>query len=167
MTFTMSRKQFLTGAAAATALAARPARAANHYVMKFGIDLPPDHPTTKGVVAAGEAIKSKSDGAVEVQVFPNNQLGDDTHMLVQSALRRDADDGDRRQHPCHPGADRRDRQYRLRLQGRPRRPGPRWTARSATWSAPDIAKAGLHAMHQHLGRGLPPDHLQHQADQHA
>jgi tripartite ATP-independent transporter DctP family solute receptor len=32
-------------------------------------------------VAAAEEIKAKSNGAVQVQIFPSNQLGDDTHML--------------------------------------------------------------------------------------
>lgn len=84
MSITMSRKQFLFGAAAATsavALRARPVRAAPRFVIRFGIDLPLDHPTTKCVVAAAGEIKTKTAGAVELRVFPNNQLGNDTHML--------------------------------------------------------------------------------------
>ncbi len=80
----MSRKQFLAGSAAvagAGALMSRSARAAKQYVLKFGIDLPPDHPMTTHAVAAADEIKAKSNGAVQVQVFPSNQLGDDTHML--------------------------------------------------------------------------------------
>ena len=82
----ITRKQFLAGVAAvgAAGLVPRaPARAAGRrYVMKFGIDLPADHPTTQHVSAAAEQIKSASKGEVEVQVFPSNQLGDDTHMLA-------------------------------------------------------------------------------------
>ncbi|HEY5300531.1 MAG TPA: TRAP transporter substrate-binding protein DctP, partial [Acetobacteraceae bacterium] len=82
----ITRKQFLTGAAAAGAaglVVRSPARGAGRrYVMKFGIDLPADHPTTQHVSAAAEQIKSASKGNVEVQVFPSNQLGDDTHMLA-------------------------------------------------------------------------------------
>ena len=79
----LTRKQFLTSAAAgAVALATRPARAARRSVIKFGIDLPADHPTTQHVQAAAAKIKSATNGQVTVQVFPNNQLGDDTHMLA-------------------------------------------------------------------------------------
>jgi TRAP-type transport system periplasmic protein len=88
MPLLMNRKQFLLGAAAAGAAAtgaaavgARAAHAAKHAIIKFGIDLPPDHPTTRSVIAAGDEIKAKTGGAVELQVFPANQLGDDTHML--------------------------------------------------------------------------------------
>ncbi len=79
----MTRKQFLTSAAAAGAagLLSRPVRAAPKFVIKFGIDLVADHPTTKHVVAAGDQIKAATNGEVVVQVFPSNQLGDDTHML--------------------------------------------------------------------------------------
>lgn len=86
MTPAMTRKQFLAGIAAATGVAglmSPPARAAaRRYVIKFGIDLPADHPTTQHVTAAADQIKTASKGNVEVQVFPSNQLGDDTHMLA-------------------------------------------------------------------------------------
>ncbi len=82
MAIAMTRKQFLAGAAAgAGGLISRPVRAARRYVIKFGIDLPADHPTTQHVTAAGDQIKAATKGGVEVQVFPSNQLGDDTHML--------------------------------------------------------------------------------------
>jgi tripartite ATP-independent transporter DctP family solute receptor len=78
----LSRKQFLTGAAAASAsLGYRPARAASHYVIRLGLDLATDHPTTVHAIAAAAKIKEASKGAVELMVFPNSQLGDDTHML--------------------------------------------------------------------------------------
>jgi len=80
----ISRKTFLAGAAAAVgaaSLAVRPARAARKYVMKFGIDLAADHPTSVHVAAAAAAVKAATDGAVQIGVFPNSELGDDTHML--------------------------------------------------------------------------------------
>lgn len=84
MTVALTRKQFLTSAVAAGAagLAGTTSRAARHYTIKFGIDLPADHPTTQHVTAAGEKIKAATNGDVTLQVFPNNQLGDDTHMLA-------------------------------------------------------------------------------------
>jgi tripartite ATP-independent transporter DctP family solute receptor len=50
-------------------------------VIKFGLDLTGDHPTTVNATAAAKKIKDATNGEVEVQMFPNSQLGDDTHML--------------------------------------------------------------------------------------
>ncbi len=78
----MTRKRFLVGAAAAAgALATRPVRAARTTVIRLGLDLPTDHPTTVNAIEAGRKIKDATKGAVDLQVFPNSQLGDDTHML--------------------------------------------------------------------------------------
>jgi TRAP-type transport system periplasmic protein len=85
MSMKLSRKQFLLGAAAGSgvAISSAPAvLAARRSVIRFGIDLAQDHPSTKAAIAAGEEISKKSNGAIELQVFPNNQLGDDTHMLA-------------------------------------------------------------------------------------
>src|SRR6202034_1343775 len=65
----------------AGALATRSARAARATVIRFGVDLPTDHPTTVNAIEAGRKIKDATNGEVDVQVFPNSQLGDDTHML--------------------------------------------------------------------------------------
>ena len=78
----ISRKQFLAGAAGAvTSFAILPARAARKTIIKFGLDLTTDHPTTVAANAAAKKIVAVSKGDVEVQIFPNSQLGDDTHML--------------------------------------------------------------------------------------
>jgi len=78
----LTRKKFLTGAAAlsAAAIVTKPARAGT-YVIKFGIDLAPDHPSTLHAIAAGKEIEAATNGAVVVRVFPSSQLGNDTHML--------------------------------------------------------------------------------------
>jgi tripartite ATP-independent transporter DctP family solute receptor len=79
----MTRKQFLVGAAAAAGIAAtRPARAARKYVIRFGLDLATDHPTTVNVTEAAAKIKDATKGQVEINIFPNSQLGDDNHMLA-------------------------------------------------------------------------------------
>ena len=80
----ITRQHFLRGAAGALALPLfniLPARAARKTVIKFGLDLTTDHPTTVNATAAGQKIKDATNGEVEVQVFANSQLGDDTHML--------------------------------------------------------------------------------------
>lgn len=83
----LTRKQFLaTAVAGAVSLAAPRVRAAKTYVAKFGVDLPPDHPTPVHVEAAAAEIKAQTNGAVTIQVFPNNQLGDDEHMLSNLRL---------------------------------------------------------------------------------
>lgn len=85
MSLTLSRKQFLRGAAAGSAavmLRAPAVRAARTTVIHFGIDLAQDHPSVKAISAAGEEIKKKSNGDIQLLLFPNNQLGDDTHMLA-------------------------------------------------------------------------------------
>ena len=80
----ITRQHFLRGAAAAAALplfTILPARAARRTIVKFGLDLTSDHPTTVNATAAAKKIKDSTNGDVEVQIFANSQLGDDTHML--------------------------------------------------------------------------------------
>ena len=85
MSVGLSRKQFLIGAGAAAgvfsiggrALAARP------YMIKFGVDVPLDHPTAQHAMEAGKRIATETKGRVKLQVFPANELGDDTHMLSE------------------------------------------------------------------------------------
>jgi tripartite ATP-independent transporter DctP family solute receptor len=78
----ITRKQFLAGSVAAlTTAAIHPARAARRTVVKCGLDLPSDHPTSVNLTAAAKKIHDTTNGDVEVQIFPNSQLGDDTHML--------------------------------------------------------------------------------------
>ncbi len=83
MAKSISRKTFLAGAMAtmAATMIIRPARAARKTVIKFGLDLAPDHPTTLHVIAAGQQIKAATNGEVEVQAFPSSELGNDTHMI--------------------------------------------------------------------------------------
>ena len=85
MTRPISRKQFLVGAGAAAGALAAPAiaTAAKSYTIKFGIDLPPSHPTTKHAMAAAKMIHTSTKGAVRMQVFPSSELGNDTHMLSE------------------------------------------------------------------------------------
>ena len=79
----ITRKQFLLGAAGAAtaAFAIHPARAARKTVIRLGLDLTTDHPTTVNLNAAGKTLTQATNGEVELQVFPNSQLGDDNHML--------------------------------------------------------------------------------------
>lgn len=76
----------LMGAAAGLSLLAMPAvqtKAAKKYIYKYGNNLPLSHPLNIRSHEAAERIKQKSNGELEIRIFPNNQLGGDTDMLSQ------------------------------------------------------------------------------------
>jgi tripartite ATP-independent transporter DctP family solute receptor len=85
-----ARRQFLTQASALTAgtLASSMVGSAAfaqgaEFKMKFASNLPAIHPLNVRMKEAAEAILKESGGRVDIQVFPNNQLGSDTDMLSQ------------------------------------------------------------------------------------
>ncbi|MGH7068006.1 MAG: TRAP transporter substrate-binding protein [Acetobacteraceae bacterium] len=81
----ITRKQFLLGAGAVgSAAVLRPfrARAARPTVIKLGLAMALDHPVTKHLIVAAGQIKKETNGEVVLQVFPNNELGNDTHTLA-------------------------------------------------------------------------------------
>ena len=85
MVHIVSRRQLIVGTVATVALPAvlrRPALAAQ-FTLKLGHDIPVDHPLTNHLVNVAGKIKTATDGQVELQLFPNNQLGNDNHMLSQ------------------------------------------------------------------------------------
>lgn len=53
------------------------------YVLKYGNYQPTDHPNTVNAMRMAQKIADESKGRVELQVFPNSQLGSDTDMLWQ------------------------------------------------------------------------------------
>lgn len=83
---TLDRRQFVGTLAASAALAAgvRPAIGqATVLRLKWANNLPLAHPSTIRAKEAAERIRAESKGRVEIQVFPDNQLGGDTAMLAQ------------------------------------------------------------------------------------
>ncbi|GAC1331554.1 MAG: TRAP transporter substrate-binding protein [Beijerinckiaceae bacterium] len=56
---------------------------AAEYTFKMANNAPETHPLTVRMREAAANILKESDGKVELQVFPNNQLGSDTDMLSQ------------------------------------------------------------------------------------
>ena len=80
----LPRRCLLAGAAALplAAIRTRPAHAAE-FTYKFANNLPATHPLNVRGLEAAERIKQATDGRVEVNVFPNNQLGSDTDVLSQ------------------------------------------------------------------------------------
>jgi TRAP-type transport system periplasmic protein len=69
-------------AAAAPFLNLRYAHAAE-FTYKYAGNVSLDHPLTQGVVKAADMIKQESGGRLEIQIFPNSQLGADMEMLTQ------------------------------------------------------------------------------------
>ncbi len=69
-------------AAAGVAILPRGLRAAE-FTYKYANNVVVDHPMNVRAREAAERIKQQSNGRLEIQIFPNNQLGGDTDMLSQ------------------------------------------------------------------------------------
>ncbi|GJD48593.1 Sialic acid-binding periplasmic protein SiaP [Methylobacterium crusticola] len=80
----LRRRSLLGGAAGALActIITRAASAAE-VVLKFGNNQPANYPLNRRMREAGERIRERTSGRVELQVFPQGQLGTDTDMLSQ------------------------------------------------------------------------------------
>lgn len=79
-------RRTLIGAAAGLPLLAMPAihaQAARRFKYKYGNNLPLSHPLNIRSHEAAERIRQKSNGELDISIFPNNQLGGDTDMLSQ------------------------------------------------------------------------------------
>jgi tripartite ATP-independent transporter DctP family solute receptor len=57
--------------------------AAAEFQYKLGTDAPAGHPVNSRLTEATDAIREATGGRVDIQVFPNNQLGSSTDMLSQ------------------------------------------------------------------------------------
>jgi tripartite ATP-independent transporter DctP family solute receptor len=82
----MKRRDFLkvTAAGAALPLGMRTAYAQKaEFTYKYANNLPVTHPMNIRAKEMAAAIHAETKGRVEIQVFPNNQLGSDTDMLSQ------------------------------------------------------------------------------------
>ena len=79
-----TRRAVLAGTAALPlfAIGRRPARAAE-FSFKLANNSPVTHPQSVRQQEAAARIKQATNGAVEIALFPNNQLGSDTDMLSQ------------------------------------------------------------------------------------
>jgi tripartite ATP-independent transporter DctP family solute receptor len=80
-----SRGTFIASSAAVFASIAfvkSPARAAE-FMWKTGSNQPADHPLSVAMKDMADAIGKESNGRIQLDVFPNSQLGGDTAMLTQ------------------------------------------------------------------------------------
>jgi tripartite ATP-independent transporter DctP family solute receptor len=80
----ISRRTVLAAGAALPlfAIRTRPAHAAE-FTYKFANNVPLTHPMNVRAAEAAKRIKEKTSGKLEIQIFPNNQLGGDTDTLGQ------------------------------------------------------------------------------------
>lgn len=82
----INRRQALLGTAALAAAPAlvlpRTARAAE-FTYKFGTNVPATHPLNVRAMEGCQRILKETNGQVQINVFPNNQLGNDSDMLSQ------------------------------------------------------------------------------------
>ena len=85
MKFRTTRRTLLLAGTAAGAAIAMPwiAKGAAEFQFKYANNSPVAHPLNIRAVEAMERIKKETNGRVEIQIFPNNQLGSDTDMLSQ------------------------------------------------------------------------------------
>lgn len=83
---TMTRRSFLaTAGTSALGLSLAPgfADAAETFNYKYANNLPVTHPMNVRARQMADAIRAETKGRVNIQIFPNNQLGSDTDMLSQ------------------------------------------------------------------------------------
>lgn len=84
----ITRRHFLktvsvASAAAATGMIAMPAHAAAEFTLKYANNLPATHPMNTRAKEMAAKIATESKGRIDFQVYPNNQLGNDTDTLGQ------------------------------------------------------------------------------------
>jgi tripartite ATP-independent transporter DctP family solute receptor len=83
----ITRRTFLSTAGAGALALALPVRSAfaqkTEFSYKFANNLPVTHPLNVRAKEMVDAIRNDTQGRVEIQIFPNNQLGSDTDMLSQ------------------------------------------------------------------------------------
>src|SRR5579864_5026029 len=83
---TLSRRTILRSAAAAAVVAA-PLRSAlaqkAEFTYKYANNLPVSHPMNLRAKEMADAIRAETKGRVDIQIYPNNQLGSDSDMLSQ------------------------------------------------------------------------------------
>lgn len=91
--FNMKKRLHLIGAAALLAAglsAALPASAQNKIVMKLGHTLAPDNHYELSARAFAKIVKEKTNGQIDIQIFPQSQLGGEVQMT--QALRTGTQD---------------------------------------------------------------------------
>jgi TRAP-type transport system periplasmic protein len=83
----ISRRRIIQGSAAAAAFSVAPLPLAfgqsAEFTYKYAHNVPPTHPMHLRAKAAADAIRAETQGRLDIQVYPSNQLGGDTDMFSQ------------------------------------------------------------------------------------
>ncbi len=82
----INRRTLLAGASASALTLSTGtvfAQKAAEFTFKYGNNLPVSHPMNTRAAEMAAAINAESKGRIDFQVYPNNQLGNDTDMLSQ------------------------------------------------------------------------------------
>src|SRR5436853_6251201 len=83
----VNRRKFIQGTAIAVAVTAAPMKLAFgqsvEFTYKFANNVPLTHPLNMRAKAAADAIRNETNGRLDIQIFPSNQLGSDTDTLSQ------------------------------------------------------------------------------------
>ena len=84
---TFSRRTLIKATGIAAASCAAPLKLAYgqsaEFTFKYANNQPPAHPMNVRAKEAVEAIKKETNGRMDIQIFPSNQLGSDTDTLSQ------------------------------------------------------------------------------------
>ncbi len=84
---TFSRRTLIKATASAAATCAIPMKLAYgqgaEFTFKYANNQPPAHPMNVRAKQAVDAIKAETNGRLDIQLFPSNQLGSDTDTLSQ------------------------------------------------------------------------------------
>ena len=59
-------------------------------MIRWGEMLPPTHPQVQMIDRIAKEVKEKSGGRIDIQIFPNGQLGSGKDMMEAVVLRRAA-----------------------------------------------------------------------------
>jgi tripartite ATP-independent transporter DctP family solute receptor len=83
----LSRRTFgqaVLGAGLAAALPSRGFAQTAKYRLRYGTAFPNNHPGVVRIIEAAATIKAKTNGLVDLQVYPNSQLGSEPDMFNQT-----------------------------------------------------------------------------------
>ena len=82
MSHTLSRRNFIQSSAVLAGTVGMPAiLRAEARVIRWGESLPATHPQTQMAIRIAQDVKEKSNGAIDIQVFPNSQLGTNKELI--------------------------------------------------------------------------------------
>jgi TRAP-type transport system periplasmic protein len=82
--FRTTRRKFTGALSAIGTLGSMPVLAqSSQFTFKWASNIPITHPTNLRMKEATDLIRHESNGKVDIQIYPNNQLGGDTDMLSQ------------------------------------------------------------------------------------